>query len=325
MLNDQRRVWSNLWKTNKDNAHSHMELNNTTLYSSLIIRKAMRSLCVILLFLLASCSTGTSQNQFDGQNALLFVKQQMEFGPRIPGSAASKNTADWIVEQLELIGWETEIQQFSYQGTALMNIIAKSEGVSERKPILVGAHYDTRPYADRDPIHPEAPVPGANDGASGVAVLIELAHALDRDQLIRPVWLVFFDAEDSGNIDGWDWIVGSSYFVDTLTQDLEAAVIVDMVGDRDLQLFIEKNSDPDLVQEIWELADQLGYPAFINTPKYSMIDDHSPFLRIGVPAVDIIDFDYPFWHTIGDTVDKVSADSLEQVGRTLEHWLENQR
>ncbi len=255
----------------------------------------------------------------------MFVEDQMEFGPRVPGSEPSRTTAAWVIEQLESKGWEIETQHFSYLDIPLMNIIAKSEGVSESKPILIGAHYDTRPYADRDPIHPEAPVPGANDGASGVAVLIELARVLDRDRLSQPVWLVFFDAEDSGNIDGWNWIVGSSFFADNLSQDLEAAVIVDMVGDRDLQLFIEKNSDPNLVQEIWELADQLGYPAFVNTPKYSMIDDHTPFLRIGVPAVDIIDFDYPYWHTISDTVDKVSADSLEQVGRTLELWLENQR
>jgi len=280
---------------------------------------------VVLLFATFSCSTSSQETQFDGQSALLFVEEQIAFGHRIPGSEESRKTAVWVVEQLEAIGWETEIQHFSYRGTPLMNIIAKAEGVSESRPILIGAHYDTRPHADRDPIYPEAPVPGANDGASGVAVLIELAHVLDRDRLRQPVWLVFFDAEDSGNIDGWDWIVGSSFFADNLTQNLEAAVIVDMVGDRDLQLFIEKNSDPDLVQEIWELADQLGYSAFINTPKYSMIDDHSPFLRIGVPAIDIIDFDYPHWHTINDTVDKVSADSLEQVGRTLEHWLENQR
>ena len=285
----------------------------------------MRSLCVVLLFATFSCSTSSQETQFDGQSALLFVEEQIAFGPRIPGSEESRKTAVWVVEQLEAIGWETEIQHFNYRRTPLMNIIAKAEGVSESRPILIGAHYDTRPHADRDPIYPEAPVPGANDGASGVAVLIELAHVLDRDRLRQPVWLVFFDAEDSGNIDGWDWIVGSSFFADNLTQNLEAAVIVDMVGDRDLQLFIEKNSDPDLVQEIWELADQLGYSAFINTPKYSMIDDHSPFLRIGVPAIDIIDFDYPHWHTINDTVDKVSADSLEQVGRTLKHWLENQR
>ena len=285
----------------------------------------MRSLCVILLFTQISCATPSQDVQFNGQSALLLVEEQMAFGPRIPGSEASRKTALWIVEQLEAIGWETEIQHFSYRGIPLMNIIARSEGANENKPILLGTHYDTRPLADRDLLNPEAPVPGANDGASGVAVLIELAHVLDKDRLRQPVWLVFFDAEDSGNIDDWDWIVGSSFFAESLTQNLEAAVIVDMVGDRDLQLFIEKNSDPDLVQELWELANQLGYQAFINTPKYSIIDDHFPFLRIGVPAVDIIDFDYPYYHTINDTVDKVSADSLEQVGRTLEHWLEIQR
>ena len=325
MLKDRRGYWLNFLKTHRDNAHSHMGIRNQTLSSSLITTKAMRSLCLILLFTQVSCSTLSQEGQFDGQSALLFVEEQMAFGPRIPGSEENRETAVWIVEHLESIGWETEIQHFNYHGTPLTNIIAKSEGVSEKRPILIGAHFDTRPHADLDPINPEAPVPGANDGASGVAVLLELAHVLARDRLRQPVWLVFFDAEDSGNIDGWDWIVGSSFFADNLTQDLEAAVIVDMVGDRDLQLFIEKNSDPDLVHEIWELAGQLGYPAFINTPKYSIIDDHLPFLRIGVPAVDIIDFDYPHWHTISDTIDKVSAESLEQVGRTLEHWLENQR
>ncbi len=283
----------------------------------------MRNLCVILVFALSSCSTSSQDVQFNGQRSIRYVESQMEFGPRIPGSEASRQTAEWIIKQLESKGWEIEIQHFNNRGTPLMNIIAKANSGGGGKPILLGAHYDTRPYADRDPINSEFPVPGANDGASGVAVLIELAQVLDRDRLKQPVWLVFFDAEDSGNIDGWDWIVGSSFFADTLTQDLEAVVIVDMVGDRDLQIFIEKYSDPSLVQEIWNTADQLGYQAFVNTPKYSIIDDHLPFLKLGIPAVDIIDFDYPYWHTISDTVDKVSADSLEEVGRSLEHWLEN--
>ena len=300
-----------------------MERYNHSLHCSLIITKAMRSLCVILVFVLSSCSVSSQDAQFDGQRSLLYVESQVKFGPRIPGSEASRQTADWIIEQLESNGWEIEIQHFSNLGTPLMNIIARANSVGGGKPILLGAHYDTRPYADRDPINSETPVPGANDGASGVAVLIELAHVLDTDRLKQPIWLVFFDAEDSGDIDGWDWIVGSSFFADTLTQDLEAVVIVDMVGDHDLQIYIEKNSDPSLVQEIWNTADQLGYQSFVNTPKYSIIDDHLPFLRIGIPAIDIIDFDYPYWHTISDTVDKVSEDSLEEVGRSLEHWLEN--
>lgn len=284
----------------------------------------MRSLSVVLLFALVSCSAFAKHTQFDGRRAMIFVEDQVAFGPRIPGSEASRRTAGWIIEQLEPERWDVEIQQFEYLGIPLMNIVAKSEGVNSNKPILLGAHYDTRPYADRDPWSQEAPVPGANDGASGVAILIELAHVLDILQLRQPVWLVFFDAEDSGNIGGWDWAVGSSFFADNLSQDLEAAVIVDMVGDRDLQLFIERYSDPTLVQEIWNTANQLGHKAFVDTPKYSIIDDHLSFLRIGVPAVDIIDFEYPYWHTISDTVDKVSADSLEQVGQTLEYWLEHQ-
>ncbi len=284
----------------------------------------MRSLSVVLLFALTSCTASSQGISFDGLRALRHVEAQVEFGPRIPGSEASIKTAGWIIEQLEATGWEVETQHFNHLGTPLINIIGKLSGVDESRPILLGAHYDTRPSADRDTINPEAPVPGANDGASGVAILLELAHVLDKDRLEQTIWLVFFDAEDSGNIDGWDWIIGSSFFAENLTQEIEAVVIVDMVGDRDLQLYIEKNSDPDLVQEIWNAAELSGCQAFINTPKYSIIDDHLPFLRKGIPAVDIIDFDYPYWHTLDDTVDKVSADSLEQVGRALQQWLENQ-
>jgi Zn-dependent M28 family amino/carboxypeptidase len=222
-------------------------------------------------------------------------------------------------------GWDVEVQNFEYSGTLLQNLVGKTQGANDGEPILIGAHYDTRPYADRDPLHPRLPVPGANDGGSGVAVLLELARVLDLDRLSQPVWLVFFDAEDSGKINGWDWHVGSSFFAENLSEDLEAVVVVDMVGDRDLQLYMERYSNPDLVEEIWSVADELGYEGFISTPKYSIIDDHVPFLEIGIPAIDIIDFDYPYWHTIDDTTDKISADSLEQVGRTIENWLEYQR
>ena len=302
-----------------------MELYQTLANCSEIYRKAMRILAAVLAFALASCSASNLNLTFDGQQALMLVERQLEFGPRIPGSDESKEAAAWIIEQLEGNGWDVEIQRFEHSGMALMNIIAKSKEMRGTKPILIGAHYDTRPLADQDPLYPQLPVPGANDGASGVAILLELARVLDQDRLQQPVRLVFFDAEDSGKLVGWDWSVGSAFFAENLSEDVEAVVIVDMVGDEDLQLHVEKFSDPDLVQEIWSVAASLGYSGFINTPKYSIIDDHLPFLQIGIPAIDIIDFDYPYYHTVDDTIDKVSAESLEQVGRTIEHWLEYQR
>jgi Zn-dependent M28 family amino/carboxypeptidase len=155
-------------------------------------------------------------------------------------------------------------------------------------------------------------------------VLLELARVLPRD-LDKQVWLVFFDSEDQGQIPGWDWILGSRAFVESLTAHPDAMVLVDMIGDADLNLYYESNSDQKLTQEIWALAGRLGYEKqFITSPKYSMLDDHTPFLEVGIPAVDLIDFDYPYWHTLADTPDKVSAESLLAVGDTLETWLEQE-
>jgi Zn-dependent M28 family amino/carboxypeptidase len=167
-------------------------------------------------------------------------------------------------------------------------------------------------------------VPGANDGASGVAVLLELARTLPSDSV--PVELVFFDAEDNGDLPGWEWLLGSRAYVAGLKTKPQAAVILDMIGDKDLNIYIENNSDPQLVNSIWAQAGALGFSQqFISKPKYSMLDDHTPFLEAGIPAVDIIDFDYPYWHTAADTADKVSAQSLQVVGQTIWSWVVSQQ
>jgi Zn-dependent M28 family amino/carboxypeptidase len=166
-------------------------------------------------------------------------------------------------------------------------------------------------------------VPAANDGASGVAVLLELARTLPEGEV--PVWLVFFDAEDNGRIEGWDWILGSREFVANNPIRPQAVVIVDMIGDADLNIYKEQNSDPALTNAIWAVARDLGYgDRFLPEYKYSILDDHTPFLEAGIPAVDIIDFDYPYYHTLEDTPDKVSPQSLEIVGKTLWTWLSRQ-
>jgi Zn-dependent M28 family amino/carboxypeptidase len=189
--------------------------------------------------------------------------------------------------------------------------------------VIVGAHYDTRRRADQDAANPNAPVPGANDGASGVAILLELARSLDLEAVPFEIWLTFFDAEDNGNLDGWDWIVGSSYMADNLSVTPAAMILVDMVGDADQQIYFDQNSHAELSAQVWRTAAQLGYDEhFLPVARYAMIDDHIPFARRGIPSIDIIDFDYPYWHTTADTADKVSAASLERVGRTLETFLE---
>jgi glutaminyl-peptide cyclotransferase len=260
-------------------------------------------------------------SSFNGDYALKDVEHQLSFGPRIPNSQAHDQEVAWIQSKLQDAGWTTEIQQSVKMGHTIQNVVGKR---GQGKPwIILGAHYDSRLLADQDSdfAKRQQPVPGANDGASGVAVLLELARSLPRD-LNKQVWLVFFDAEDNGNIPGWDWLLGSQAFVDHLNGKPDSAVIIDMIGDANLDIYLEQNSDKGISTSIWAEAARLGFSSkFIPLPKYSMLDDHTPFLNAGIPAVDIIDFDYPYWHTTQDTADKVSAQSMQIVGDTLQAWL----
>ncbi|MBE0699935.1 MAG: M28 family peptidase [Anaerolineaceae bacterium] len=258
---------------------------------------------------------------FDGKRALQDVEKQVAFGPRIPGSEAHSKTVDWIKQELADSGWETAVQETNYQNQPVRNVIAK-QGVGKAPWVILGAHFDSRMLADRDP-NPEnqnKPVPGANDGASGAAVLLELARVLPAN-LDKQVWLVFIDSEDQGDLPGWDWILGSRAFAESLSQMPDAVVIIDMIGDAELNIPKERNSSPDLVSEIWDVAAQQGHSQFLPQNGYAMLDDHTPFLERGIRAIDIIDFDYNYWHTTEDTPDKVSAESLFAVGDTLLHWL----
>jgi Zn-dependent M28 family amino/carboxypeptidase len=276
----------------------------------------------------------SAPERFSGDRAYKDVEYQVSIGPRIPGSEGNIQVGEWIRSELTDSGWHTEIQETEISGQPIRNIIGKW---GQGEPWLVlGAHYDTRLAADRDPdsANHNKPVPGANDGGSGVSVLLELARILPayQDSLrFGQIWLVFFDAEDNGDlpssvdtelIPSRGWILGSRAFVDSLTEYPDAAVIVDMIGDVDLNIYMEKNSNLQITNEIWAAANALGYSKqFIPGYKWSMTDDHTPFLMAGIPAIDIIDFDYPYWHTVEDTPDKVSAASLKAVGDTLLQWL----
>lgn len=266
------------------------------------------------------------QNDFDGERAFAFLEQQMEIPERWPGSEGHTAVGDLIVSTLSELGWSVEEQRFDYREVEGRNIVGRAnEGAGP--VIILGAHYDTRRVADQTPgaTGQGLSVPGAVDGASGVAVLLETARTLDLEQIPFEIWLAFFDLEDngSGGLPGWDWIVGSSHMAENLTIAPYAVVVVDMIGDADQQLYFDGNSDPELRATLWEIAGELGYSQwFIPEVKYTMIDDHLPFAQRGITAVDIIDFDYPYWHTVDDTTDKASAESLHRVGHTLEVWLE---
>jgi Zn-dependent M28 family amino/carboxypeptidase len=264
---------------------------------------------------------------FSGETAFEHIENQVDLNPRAVGTAGHEKLRAYILENLQAAGWQTEVQEFVVNGHNAYNLIGKL-AVGRGQPVLLGAHYDARLKADNDPdlTKREQPYPAANDGGSGVAVLLELARTLDAEKLQDEVWLVFFDAEDNGNIDGWDWILGSGYMAEKLTIQPKVVIVVDMVGDADQQLYLEQSSTTTWRDEIWAIAAELGYSQwFITEPRWNMTDDHTPFLRKGIPAVNIIDFDYPHWHTTADTPDKVSGDSLERVGRVLEVLLEEAR
>jgi glutaminyl-peptide cyclotransferase len=257
---------------------------------------------------------------FDGEAAYLHVLEQDE--PRPTGSEAIRGLGDYIGQQLQASGWQVETQDFTYMDVGARNVIGRA---GSGPVVIIGAHYDTRRVADQDPDPAKrtTPVPGANDGASGVAVLLELASALDKSRLANEVWLTFFDAEDNGDLDGWDWSAGSTYMADNLQVTPAYVVVLDMIGDADQQIYKERNSDPVVQDQIWAVAAGLGYQSyFIPQYKWAMTDDHTPFLRRGIAAVDVIDFDYPYWHTTEDTADKVSPEALERVGRVMQALLE---
>jgi Zn-dependent M28 family amino/carboxypeptidase len=263
-----------------------------------------------------------SETGFNGNRAFNDVDYQVRLGPRIPGSAAHKEFVDWAVKSFSSAGWDVEIQSGEKMGHPIQNIIAH-RGKQSTPWVILGAHYDSRMLANKDKNASlrSQPVPGANDGASGVAVLLELARKLPKN-LDKNIWLVLFDAEDQGSIPGWNWILGSRYFAEHLEDDPDAVVVIDMIGDASLNIYQERTSTIELTSQIWKEAANLGYSQyFIPQFKFSMLDDHTPFLEKGIPAVDIIDFNYTAWHTTGDTIDKVSPESLKIVGDTLMNWV----
>lgn len=285
----------------------------------------------------------TARKNFDGRNAYdRYLLSQMNFGARPPGSSALEATGDYILAQLRANGWQTETQEFTYRGIPVRNLIAKA-GIGKGPVVIIGVHYDTRPRATADKHDTSQPVPGADDGASGVAVLLELSRTLDVTRLQNEVWLTFFDAEDNGDLTAcdlqqdlagqtptacditpWPWSVGATHLANGLTIAPVDVIILDMIGDADQNIYYEHNSDQLLQEELWSVAAQLGFSKqFIPEYKWSMEDDHTPFVQRGFRAIDIIDFDYPYWHTVDDTSDKVSPASLERVGRVMQLWLEN--
>lgn len=266
---------------------------------------------------------------FDADRAFSYLEAQTSFGPRAPGAAGHGRALDYLCEFLAKRGARVVRQNFSVRAAdstvVATNIIAKfHERVEPR--VLLCAHWDTRPWADSDPDSSRRtePVLGANDGASGVAVLMEVANTLAEGTPLCGVDVVLFDAEDMGGRDGLEYALGSRYYVSAMSDPPAAVILLDLVGDSDLTLPLERysyDSFPELAGAIWETAGELGLSQFRSEPHKYVYDDHVPFLQAGVPAVDVVDIEYEYWHTTADTPDKCSPRSLSAPGTLLLHIL----
>jgi len=333
----------------------------------------MRIIAAICVYAMlgASCSSGGGATDtappinpppaqqrpaFDQGRAFDDLETQVAFGARIPGSDAHADCLQFISGRLVDAGAQIVTQEFSSRtplgGDAeydFTNVAGLFSADAPGDVLMLAAHWDSRAKADHDPDPAlrDDPVPGANDGASGAAILLEIARAFKQQAPDRPVILAFFDAEDQGDrmTAEWPeggWILGSREMATNWPAALpwpDQMILLDLVGgdnepnprlgtpgvsDNQFRLPIELNSlreAPNLVDEIWTIAERLGNDAFVRSGGTSVIDDHIPFQEAGVAAIDIIEFVPPEWHTTDDTPEHCSASSLGQVGETLLEYI----
>ena len=301
----------------------------------------------VLLFFFNSCEHRSSEKPisqqqstkkmikqfpvFSGKSAYDYLLKQTNFGPRNPNSAGHKLCLQFLESELKQYADKVILQTFTQQGynetLHLTNVFAQFKPELQQR-ILLLAHWDTRPRAeeDADPKKRNLPIIGANDGASGVAVLLELARLFKNNPPPIGIDILLTDGEDYGDSqkDGNTdlYFLGAKHFAKTKSTAYtpEYGILLDMIGDRDLQLPLEQNSlrfAPRLMDIIWTTAEELAVTNFIRVPGESISDDHLPLNEVGIPTIDIIDFQYPHWHTHQDTPDKCSSESLEAVGKVL--------
>lgn len=323
-----------------------------------LLNALLAPLCTLIILTgCPSCGGGgapapaePARPSFDKTAAFAALTQQCDFGPRNPGSAGHESCRAWLASQLTALADKVVLQDFEADTILagrrqFQNLVGLFGSAATGTPILLGAHWDTRPIADEDPnpANRNLPILGANDGASGVAVLLELARMMKAKAPSRPVLVAFFDAEDSGLASEGagkrflGFCVGSDYLANHWPSELPwpaEMVLLDMVGTDNVRnprlqptgtvggpaFKLEAASlaaAPLLVDRIWSAAQARGHGAFVRQPAGEIIDDHRPFIERGVAAVDIIHFAPAEWHTIDDTPAHCSADTLYQVGDTL--------
>jgi peptidase M28-like protein len=283
---------------------------------------------LVLLLLVASCREAPKPREFDGPASFRYIETQVAFGPRIPGTEAHAKMATWLDSMLRPRADTLIVQNWDHvtakgDTLSLTNYIVRFNPAATKR-LLFLAHWDSRPTADA-PLSPDSSkaVLGANDGGSGVALILGVADALKRHPTTLGVDLLFDDGEDYGDFNTKppsDVLIGARYYAAHQPSGPQPlyAVLWDLVADKDLQIYQEGNSvigAPEVVERVWETAKEVGHAGyFIASPKHNLIDDHLELQKAGIRAIDVVDFDYPSWHTPFDTIDKVSAASLQIVG-----------
>jgi glutaminyl-peptide cyclotransferase len=283
--------------------------------------------------------------QFEGENAYISIEDQLNLGYRIPGTEESINCNQYFISKFKQLNENITyiLHNFTVHSTECQNVLFKLNE-NYTNIVILAAHYDTRARATKDSNNLNDPVPGANDGASGCAILVKLAKIFYEkiNNLSCQLWFLFFDAEDQGldlsyGMDGWDWCEGSKNFVehiedfyDSEVEKFDCMILLDMVGGNNLRFINEQYSTSSLLKEIFEVGRGLGFTTeFPKEPiKSSIIDDHRAFAKIGIPSADlIINFwnnpDWPYHHTTSDNITHISINSLNVTGKTIEQFIYN--
>lgn len=305
-----------------------------------MIPRIVRPLSLALLLGAAACTKAPPPREFDSAAAFKYIETQMAFGPRIPGQAGHQKMVAWLDSITGRKADTVIVQRWSHVTAGhdtldLHNYLLRfNPGASEH--ILFLAHWDTRPHADNQFLKPEEvavnrvkPVPGANDGASGVALLLGIADALKKVPPTRGIDLLLVDGEDYGDFEKEpdDVLMGSKYYAAHLPPGPVPlyAVLWDMIAGKNLKLYQEGNSllgAPEVVEVVWTAAKEAGHAdVFQAAPKFTLIDDHVSLQKAGIRAIDVVQFypDYPYWHTPDDTIDKLDPASLQAVGDVAVH------
>jgi hypothetical protein len=296
----------------------------------------------------ASAAMAASPAPIDGKRAFRYLEQICELGPRVAGSEANTRQRQMVAAHFKSMGATVREQPFSTQHPVTGARVDMANLVGSWHPernqrVVIGAHYDTRPRPDeeKDPERLKLPFLGANDGASGVALLMEMAHHLKDLNTPWGVDLVLFDGEElvfgtHPNTLG-EYFLGSKEFARSYVEAVEgqrtksryvAGLVLDMIGGSKLQINQEPNSlnlAPNLVRDVWAVARQLGARSFHARVGREVLDDHLALNNAGIPTIDIIDFDYAYWHKADDLPRNCSADSLAEVGRVVTAWLAQPR